>query len=206
MTVSIDDVVRVVMSWAAPNAQLAQNVWHLKMVSGAGASEANILTAVETQMQTMWGAISSNATSSYSADLLELFNWDFGTHQWNGVGSKAISGVAGSSGSDWMPHGVAVVGLIGTEYLRRTGRTFLPGFVEGAINAGILGSTALAAALTAVGYFDTDISVTGGLLTWCTFNTAPASALYETASLAVQSVSVSDIPGYQRRRKPGVGV
>lgn len=202
----VGDVLEIIQTWDAPLASVAQNVWHLKMVSGAGADSDDVLAAVLVQQQVAFALIEDRVGNEFEATLLEARKWDFTLNRFDGVGSLAVTGIVGTSVSDYEPHGVAALGRIITEVARRQGRTFLPGFSDTQINDGVLIAAAEAAFLTYLATFDTDISVTGGLFTWCTFNIDPLSPVFETASLAIQTVVANSLPSYLSKRKPGVGL
>ena len=202
----VGDVLELIQTWDAPLASVAQNVWHLKMISGAGADSDDVLAAVLTQQQTAFALIEDRVGDEFEAVLLEARLWDFTLNRFDGVGSLAMTAVVGTSVVDYEPHGVAALGRILTEVSRRQGRTFLPGFTEVSVANGVLSVAAEAAFVTYLAAFDTDISVTGGLLSWCTFNVNPLSPLFETASLAIQTVVANSLPSYLSKRKPGTGL
>lgn len=206
MTIDVGDVIQLVMTWDTPLASVAQNVWHMQMVSGAGADEADILAAVETQLQVAFTDIDGFIADDFEAVTLEGFVRDVALHQWDGFGAEVLSSMIGLSTGDYEPHGVAAVCRWFTESLRRQGRIFLPGLVETAIVGGVISASPEADLALFMADFMTDISVTGGLLTLCTYNVEPLSALYESASLAIGVAVINSLPGYQRRRKPGVGL
>ena len=206
MTLNVDDIVRVVLTYQHQGAEVAQNVWHMKMVSGAGADEDDLLDAIDTNMQVAFGEIDTNITELLESTQLDLLKWDFVNHQWDGVATKAFDLLVGLSVNDMLPHGVAGGVRILTELNRRQGRTFIPGMTDVLVTDGTItaGFRALMAAYAAI--FVVDMLPTGGTFTWCTFNTEETSPLYETASLSNGEEIVNAVPGYQRRRKPGVGI
>jgi hypothetical protein len=206
MTVNIGDVVQVVQTWDTPLASVAQNVWHLKQISGAGSDPDDILAAVLTQQQTAFALIDQDIAQEFEAVLLELRQWDFDNDRFDGVATLAMTSMQGGSIADYSPHGVAAYGRIVTEAARRQGGTYIPGVDDTAIVSGVLESTFEAAFITYLATFDTDISVTDGLLSWCTFNVDPLSPLFETASLAAQTVIANSLPSYLSKRKPGNGL
>lgn len=205
-TINIGDVLQVVQTYDAPLASVAQNVWHLEQVSGAGSDSDDVLAAILTQQQIAWDEIESIISDDYSATLLELRMWDFVNNRFDGVGTLAVTGMAGISVSDFEPHGVAMLGRIITNAARRQGRTFIPGVIEGSVLTGTLTAASEAALAAYLAIFDTDISVTGGLLSWCTFNVDATSPVFETTSLAAQTVIANTLPSYLTKRKPGVGL
>lgn len=207
MTVfNVGDIAQMIQTWDTPLASLAQNVWHLKMVSGAGADSADILAAVLTQQQVAFAEVANEIAIEFEAVLLDIRKWDFVLHRFDGVGSLVMTDMVGLSSSDYLPHGVAAKGRILTEVARRQGGTFIPGMEDSAIADGVLQAAMETNLADYLAIFDTDISVTGGLLTWCTFNVEPTSVLFETASLAIQAVVANSLPSYLTKRKPGVGL
>ncbi len=203
---AIGDVVQIIQTWDTPLASVAQNVWHLVMVSGAGADSDDILPAVLTQQQVAFVNIAAEIHSQFEVVLHELRLWDAVAKRFDGVDSQTASVMVGLSAVDFEPHGVAILGRILTAGARRQGRTFIPGVDEGEIQAGIL-SVGLEASLASyLAVFDTDISVTGGLFSWCTFNVDVLSPVFETTSIAIQTVIANSLPSYLGKRKPGVGL
>lgn len=205
-TINVGDVLQVIQTWDTPLSSVAQNVWHLEMVSGAGADSAVIAAAVETQQQVATALIEANMSSLFNAATIELRKWDFTLNRFDGVENIAVTNIGGTSAAEWMPHGVAGLGRIITAAARRQGGTFVPGLLDTAITLGVLSTGAEAALALYLATFDTDISVTGGLLSWCTFNVDPLSPVFETTSLAIQSVIANSLPSYIGKRKPGVGL
>lgn len=205
-TINVDDVLEVVQTWDTPLASVAQNVWHLIMVSGAGADSDDILTAIRIQQGAAFNHIEDEISDDFEAVLLELRRWDFVLHRFDGIGSQAVTGQAGASIVDYSPHGVAVLGRVLTEVARRQGRTFIPGVVESSILNGVIVAALEAGMALYLDDFDDPISVTGGVLDWCTFNTEPLSPVFETASKALQTVIANSLPSYLTKRKPGIGL
>lgn len=202
----IGDILEVIQTWDTPLASVAQNVWHLVMESGAGADSDDILPAVLTQQQVAFANIGAEVNDEFSVTLHELRLWDGVAKRFDGVDSQTASSMIGASAVDYEPHGVAALGRILTAGARRQGRTFIPGMTDAQVVDGVLvaGMEASLAAYLAV--FDTDISVTGGLFNWCTFNVDPTSPIFETTSKAIQTVIANSLPSYLGKRKPGVGL
>ncbi len=205
-TLAIGDVVEVVQTWDTPLASVAQNVWHLQMVSGAGGDTDDVLAQVLTQQQTAIVNLEDEINDEFEAVLLELRKWDFVNNRYDGVDTLAMSSVIGVSAVDYLPHQVAALGRIVTEVARRQGSTYVPGLIDSAVANGVLTAGAEASLAAYLAVFDTDISITGALLSWCTFNVEPTSPLFETASLAIQTVIANSLPSTLGKRKPGVGL
>jgi len=205
-TLNIGDVVEIIMTWDTPTVSVAQNVWHYIMVSGAGADSDDLLAGVLTNQQVAFAAIDARVSNQYEAVLLEARVWDFVNDRFDGVGTLAATGLLGTDIQDPQVNQVAALGRIVTEVARRQGRTFVPGFSELQVTLGLLISAAEAALAAYLALWDTDISITGGLFNWCTFNVAPLSPLFETASKASGTVIANSIPSTLGKRKVGVGL
>lgn len=203
---TIGDVIQIIQTWDTPTASVAQNVWHLVMASGAGADSDDVLAAVLTQQQTAFAEIAARVSDDYEAVLLEARLWDFVNDRFDGVGTLAMTSVVGTSVSDPQANQMAALGRIVTEVARRQGRHFIPGLTEGEITAGLYIAAAEADIASYLAIFDTDISVTGGLFNWCTFNVEPTSPVFETVSKAIQTVIANTIPSSLGSRKVGVGL
>lgn len=206
MTLAVGDILEIVATWDTPLASVAQNVWHYEMVSGAGADEADFLVGVKSNWDIAFNALDEDIHEDFAAILLEGFVRDAVLHQWDGIGQIAQTGVVGLNLGDFEPHGVAALGTVLTDTLRRQGRTFLPGINDAAIVDGILVAAFEAKLATYMLAFDAPITVTGGVFNWCTYNVDALSPLFETAALASGTIIAKSLPAYQRRRKPGVGL
>lgn len=206
MTIDIGDVIRVVLTWDTPLASLAQNVWHMEMTSGTPVGETATLAALDTQYAVAFAEIDQEINDEFEAVQFEIFKWDFTLHQWDGAGARALTGNVGIDAGDYLPHGVAYVVRYLTAASRRQGRQFIPGIPDTKVTSGVLESTTETALAAFLADWGTDLAPGSAIMELCTFNTEPLSDLYETTSLATGSYIVNSLPGYQRRRKPGVGI
>lgn len=205
-TLNVGDVVQIIQTWDSPLVSVAQNVWHLVMASGAGADSDDVLAAVLTQQQTAFAEIALLIQEDFEAVLLEARVWDFVNDRFDGVGSLAMTSMVGLGTTDYLPHQMAALGRIVTEVARRQGRHFIPGLLDTAVNNGVMVAGAEVDVADYMAIFDTDISVTGGLFNWCTFNVTPTSPVFETTSKAIQTVIANSLPSSLGKRKPGVGL
>lgn len=114
------------------------------------------------------------------------------------------SGVgAGTAATDALPQGVAGLVTFSTNVNRRRGRKFIPGLTEGGVAAQLWGS----AVLTALGDYAAQLlaTLTGGPTDFSMQYVVTAGDDPLAYSLPTEAL-VRDIPAYQRRRKPGVGM
>jgi len=204
--IMVGDVVQVVQTWDTPLESVAQNVWHLIMESGAGADPDDLATAVLQNQQAGFGGVEDYLSDEFEVVLIELRQWDFTLHRFDGIATIAATQMIGQSVADYEPHGVAGLGRIVTENARRQGGTFIPGITDDNVVDGVLSVAAEAGLLAYLGTFDTDIAPTGGFFSWCTFNVDPLSPVYETESKAAGTVIANSLPSYLSKRKPGTGL
>lgn len=199
-------VIETILTWDTSLASVAQNVWHYIMVSGTTVDSDDLLAAILTQQQVAFAIVDSHVSNAFAGVLLEIREWDFTFNRFDGIGSLAATLLTGLSAIDYEPHGVAALGRVKTASARRQGGTFLPGFIENAVDEGVLVAGAEADLALYLAAWDTDLAPTGGIFSWCTFNVDPLSPLFETASIAIQTVLAKSLPSYLGKRKPGVGL
>lgn len=206
MTVGVNDVVRIVAEWDVPDGTIAQMVWHYIGLSGTPATEFQVVTAAENNLDFAWDQIKGNIDDTVLGSTIEAFVWDFVLHQWDGIGQVAMVGIDGEAINEMLPHGAAGLVKIFTAAQRRQARKYVMGFVETAQADGTL----LPAAIVDLGLFAADLDdqlFPGSLImNFGVFNTEPTSDLFETFSAAVGSVQAEGIFAYQRRRRPGTGI
>jgi len=205
MTIATSQVVRVAVTWNAPIATIAQNVFHYQNV-GTAVAESSFLTAFDTYYTAALTPLLADIQTGYQPSTCEGWKYNMVTHKWEGIGQVNSTAGAGIVATDAASHGVAPVVRFVTAVARRQGRTFVPGFTEGAITGQLIGSSSL----TRLGNYGTALvlgfTVSAQAQQMGTFNTDTASIYYESFSPVTGTVITSNVPGYQRRRKPGVGI
>lgn len=206
MTLEQDDVVRIALTGVSPLTQVFQHVFHLQRTNAGSMDEDDALAGVAAKWAVAFGEVIAVISDTYSWVEWEMWKRDATAHEWNGISSLATPTVDGDLAGDPIPHGAAAVGRYATQVLRRQGKTFLPGWGQESIDLGLLDAAALVDFADFMAEFVED-HVDGGLiLQKCTYNTDPTSSFYETASLVNGVVFANDVVGYQRRRKPNVGL
>lgn len=191
---------RVVAKYSAPNSSQILNVFMYEY-NGAGDTDLDVLSACDTFFTDEWGpdwqALASN---DFTFDELELDVLNTtGTVKRN-IGSTPI-GLTGSVVADMTPIGACY--LLGADTIKpkQRGRKYVPGLENQGIVDGLLTAARLVtAALLAIEYLDTIQGILAGDLT-------PGILSRTLASFEpfVASGSITDVPAYQRRRKPNVG-
>lgn len=202
----VGDIIRVALTGYGPGNAVWQNVWHYAMTGGAGAAESVFLSGLVAKHADTWDEMDALISDEYGATIFDAWVRDPSLQVWNGIGQISAGPLAGLNVQDPEPHGVALVGLVVTELARRQGRHFLPGINEDQVDLGLLDAAGLTAFAFYMAEFVEDIVVTGGTFTWCTYNDTPGSDYEESESLYNGTVVINEIVGYQRRRKPLVGI
>lgn len=198
--INVGEIIRVVVSYSGPAASIAQNVFYYEC-QVANANPATALSQVGTWFEDNWlTQWASLADSNAKAFLLEMdiLNGD-GTVDRN-VGTYDLD-ESGDLTGDILPGGVAGYMQADTERTGSRGRKFVP-FIgedfatEGLWTAGALGI--LADMLT-----DLLEPIIINLLT--DFVPGILSRVDESFHEFIGSGYATNVPAYQRRRKPNVG-
>lgn len=195
-----EEILRVVCRYSAPNSSEMLNV-HWYQYSGAGDTDADVLNSVGVFFTGEWGADWVNfAGNDFDFDEVELdvINLD-GTVKRN-IGSDPI-GLTGSVGGDMEPSGVAALLVADTDTPKQRGRKYLAGLSVGDVVDGLITATRLATlALLVVEYLDDIFNGISGTLT-----PGVLSKPLVAFKPFISSGAITDVPAYQRRRKPNVG-
>lgn len=206
MSIDLGDVVRVVAEWDGPGGMLAQMVYHLRAKVGTSEAATVVAAAVLAAHQAAWLNIDNDLDSELLATVQEMLQWDFVLNRWDGVDTRPFTALDGLTVGDLQAHGVAGLVKVFTATARRQARKYIPGYIETVVGNGVLTGPALTNLALYAAALDND--VVGGTMTmeFGTFNTDPASPLFETFSAATGSVQAEGVVAYQRRRKPGTGI
>lgn len=199
------EVARVTVSYNITNGSTAQNVFYMQLASG-GISDATALTDIDNWVNAGWLdewdniAIDESEGTGFDADIMDLATSTFG-HVLRNLGGASYTTHTGTLTSEILPAGVAGLLVAPTGAPKVRGRKFVPGIGEGSSVDGLF-STETVDALLALGLYLINTYVNGsnsyvmGVLSTSLLDFEPFAG----------SVVASDVPSYQRRRKPGVGI
>lgn len=196
-------VLRIVVSILLPDNVLAQNIFYtLFRDTGASADADDVVSDIVDYVETMYDEVASQINALAASAGIHVYNYDAGDDDWDEVGSTTwVDTFAG--GGDMLPHGAAAVLHAKTTDPDVQATKFLPGLQE----VQSAGSDLIAGAITAytafvVDWIQDDVgTATGGdfeMGVWSPKN----SAFFHFNNIGI----VNHIIGYQRRRKPGVGI
>lgn len=209
MAVNDGDVVKVVQTIEGPDLVICQNVyyWRLDDPTPDNPSAAQIVAALDTRLDDMYAKWDDGMTAAYEVGdfSVEKIAWD--GEKWEtvenvGTGDLNIVGLVGATAG--VPHGVAATITAVTSRPQTRARKFLAGMSEGEAVDSTLSGTVLGYLAQFIISWLTDQVVTGSaeLVPVVVGQSGPSAGLV----YALLAAGASGIAGYQRRRKPGVGI
>lgn len=200
MTVSSGDVFRVAQHFEGPELVEAYNILGLKCTAGT-CTDAELLTAISTWLNTAYGyivAVISDQVTMSEARVTKML-WS-GT-EWV-VGSligSVLNPVTFTETTDMLPHAVSFVPVSATAKPTSRGRINLFGAGESEQEDGLWTSTAVTAVTNFIGGIRSALSPGSASLYYAILGD-------DGTARTTTSATVGDVPGSQRRRKPGVGI
>lgn len=201
-----DDILRATLNFNIGGNSIGNLVHHFRVVAGTETNYTTIATDIETALDVGYAAVDLLISNLVDPISLELSEWDFAAHEWDGKASVAASVPDGAAATTTTPTGIAGLMRFPTEELRRQARKFIPGIVEAETTEDALSAAMIAAMVTAAAVLNNDITAGGVTLRPCTFNDTPLSVRYETWSDFSTTSIVNTNVAYQRRRQPGAGI
>lgn len=199
--IALNDVIRVVITWLLTNDDFAQNVFHWTVTNALPADDQAWIDLIEEWVTQAYGAESDVMSDEVDINEVNISVLNQTTGEFDPVLEGATSGFSGASISTMLPHGAAAVMERFTSNPRSTGRMFMAGLPSGGQADGQITSGFLADLVTVATRMASTYVGTGGVtLTPLTYSRGTGSV-----NIMNGNVRVSALPGYQRRRKPGVG-
>lgn len=198
----IGEILRMAVYYGAANSSVPQNVFVFEL-QGADVPDATVLTSmslwIEEEWHPDWSDIASNEVT-IDAITLDILNPD-GTVERN-IGSDAFTGLAGDVISDNDSAAVAAYMQADTAIPKTRGRKYVPGIADTRIENGLINAVTLAQMVVLAATYVTERDLVGG-----TAQLVPGVLSRTLAQFVpfLQAISVTDVPAYQRRRKPNVG-
>jgi hypothetical protein len=198
MTVTVGSTVKCTAKMQIGGAIDLQNVFYAKLASGSAVDDDDARADLAEWIDDMFTPLAPYMAAVVTFDEIDFFNvsqdYPMGPEVWPTLTVGTSAGTLGVSG-------VAVVLTAYTEYVRTNGRKFFGGMAEGAFTGNVVaGAILTAAATTAALWLAPFVGATSGQ-TW----TPGIWSTVASAFRAFRAIVIRDIPGYQRRRKPGVG-
>lgn len=200
MTVSIGELVRVVLLYTMPGASVAENVF-IYLLADAAVQDDDLLDDLKTYFLANWlDDWSSLAPSTADCDLLtvDILNAN-GTVNRN-IG-ETVLGTSGDSAQTGASAAVSGYLQYSTTRVKSLLKKFVPFISEEFIADSLFSAPGLATLILMVLDLNDEITITGG------GNLQPGirSTVDDTFYPVVGAGYTTDVPAYQRRRKPYVG-
>lgn len=203
MAIPTNAILKVVASLAFPDSVIAQNVFYVLFSNDGGSDDDDdVLDDLEDWVEDMWTLILAAMADDVTMDDIKVYIYDGVDDDFDEVGTRTTD-VTFTSGDQYMPLGVAIVSNAKTTDPDVYGRKYWGGFTEAVNDDGHI----------AAGY-PSDFALLAG--EWITPFTGAASgsefvpgvySLTRQAFYAFNGVADTNLVwGYQRRRKPGVGI
>lgn len=203
MSIAANTVLRVVAEMLMPGTNIAQNVYYFKFLDdGSSNADQDVVDDCRDRCNAIMVAMSEAIADVVILGEVKVYQWDTVGLDWDEVGSNSMSGVMVNT-AQMLPHGVAPVVTGRTVDPDVNGRKFWPGFAESMTDASTLNSTALTELLLAGAVW---IVAFTGANTGSGFDSGVWSVTQVAFKKFVDNLIVNGIVGYQRRRKPGVGI
>lgn len=203
MSVSANTILRVVGEVVMPATSLAQNVFYTKFLDDGGSNDdQDVIDDCAYWVDQIYNELTSQMSTLITPGECVVYQWDPIDLDWDELGSAALSDVFAGAG-DMLPHGVAAVVTGRTVDPDVNGRKFFPGFVEAMCSESAWSGTALTALALAGAEWVTPYT---GIETGSGFAPGVWSTVQSEFKAFVINYIINAIAGYQRRRKPGVGI
>lgn len=203
MSVEAGTILRVVAELIAPQSSVMQNVFYTKFDDTGGSNEnQDVVDDCVDWVDALYLTLVDEINASVIPGEVKVYLWDTIGLDWDELGSGSM-GTSFTNADQMLPHGVAAIVSARTFNPDVTGRKFFGGFAEDQQSQSILDAAAvIALAFTASAW----IEPFTGLATGSVFKPGVWSVVDVAFRQFVETVIINALMGYQRRRKPGVGI
>lgn len=194
------EIVRLALSYSHPNGSVAQNVFHY-VLSTASATDQAVVDVIDTWITDDWGPhwfnVANQVCSIIQADM-DIVNGD-GTVDRN-IGQEAYS-IAGGNLGDADNPADAMFMQATTDFSKVLGKKYVPFIDDDQTVDGLLTVPSLAFLVLLFVDYIASLNPAGG----GTLEPGVVSRVAEVFRVFNGGGLATDVPAYQRRRKPNVG-
>jgi hypothetical protein len=203
MTVTDDDILRVVQTLTWADGNIIQNVYNCKISGGGGPyDDQDVADDMADWMDTIYDGLAAAMSSELNTGEAVTYLFDPVGSDWDEVAGD-VPTFTPAAGGEYLPTGVAAMARANSTDPDVQARKFFGGFTEDVAIDG--GWTTSALALLVAAGLDWITAFTG-TATGATFTPGVWSPTTTTFFAFVAHLIVNGIANYQRRRRPGVGV
>lgn len=195
---SLGDIIEVVAQMVIGVDVTILNVFHARVDEAGGVSDEDVVDDLGEWMDGVYDNIDSNMEENVDFDLITYKNIsaevDLGASGWPTLTSGGYVG-------ERLPEGVAGLSLARTGAPRHAGRKYWGGFGEGHVADGLWGPSVLANMAAAASDAYTPFTSSNG------YEYTPVVVDRTTGEGREPNTLVTtNVPAYQRRRRPGTGI
>lgn len=203
MAISSGTILKVVASLLMPDSVIAQNVFYAVITDLVTSDdEDDVVSDMVDWVEEMYTQTAGSTVSGVQASDVKVYEYDSVDDDWDEVGSDVWTDTF-SHASDMMPHGVAFICHAKTTDPDTQATKYIGGFAETAA----LDSDVVAGTITQLADFcDSWTDVRVGTATGGDIGPGVWSEAGTVFKLFNGNYVVNGVTGYQRRRKPGVGI
>ncbi len=202
MTIVQDDELKVVSTLAMPGLTIAQNVFYARYTAAAVVDEDDVTDDMLAWVDDMFAGVQTILADVVSLSEVTVYKKvTVSPLEFEQIGNLPGARI-GLSTDHALPNGVALVIRVGTVALRSIARKYIGGINEGVSD----GPDWAASALAGGAAFLADWIAGPATVSGRTYEAGIVSTKDGLFKTFLPTGIVSSIPGYQRRRKPGVGV
>jgi hypothetical protein len=199
MTIVNTDRIKAVQEILLPGDVIALNVFYYEADFVASQDEDDVGAAIEIHLEQFYTTLNNAIVNGAALGDLYCYKQAFGL--WDLFSTRAPTDAFAATG-ELLPHGVSALIRAYTDRVRTIGRKYIPGFGVGSIDDGGWTSSILTALTAAGNEWDDVQNISSG--------NDLIPGVYSTKSGFVQALNGTEVipayPGYQRRRRPGVGI
>lgn len=201
MTVVFSDDLRAVVKLLYDNVVTVMNVYHYEAGTGVSDTEANVVSAIATHLDAAYDTLRDQMNEKMVGNEVEVLRRNPATNKWTTIGVADFTAWSGDDTTDEGATGVAAVVRFHSVGTGRQSRKFLGVLSSTEYQDGVLFSTTLTALGNYATLIDNTIAVSGGNLHPQWWSEVDGFG-YDMDG----GFTINTIPGYQRRRKLGVGI
>lgn len=200
MTISSGDVLRVAQLFEGPEQVDAYNVLGLRCTAGT-CTDAEVLAAISTWLNTAYGQIVNMISNQVTMSTGRVAKMAWSGTEWvvSNIIGTVLNPVTFNETTDMLPHAIAAVPVFYTAKPTSRGRINIFGAGEAEQEDGLWNSTAVTLLTNFCGAIRTVLSPGSASLYYAVLGD-------DGVARTTTSATVNDVPGSQRRRKPGVGI
>lgn len=202
MTVSVSDILKVVVTSAWLDGNIIQNVFNALIDGGGGPfDDDDIVDDAVAWADAMYAEVTLDTSDELNGTQVQVYKYDSVGDDWDEVGTGVFTWNP-SANPDQLPRGVAALLQARTSNPDVQGKKYIGGLTEAAVTDGLFTSTMMSNFIDFATLWVTDFT---GAVSSAEWNPGVWSPTDLVLYLMTDNFGANLIPAYQRRRKRGVG-